>query len=92
MQRLKSVFGTFTSLALSLPWASAFGLFLLEPAAAQSTSGPLIYPDQGRSQAAQEKAAEMILTTTPAQGRMNCSTTAIVIVSDKCSSRAGGGG
>jgi hypothetical protein len=47
MQQLKSIFGTFISLALSLPWACAFGLFLLEPAAAQSTSDPVIYLDQG---------------------------------------------
>jgi cytochrome c peroxidase len=53
MPRLKSVLWTTTSLTLSLPVACAFGL-LLEPAAAQSSRDPVIYLDQGWSQADRE--------------------------------------
>jgi hypothetical protein len=54
MQRLKSVLRTTTSLALSLPCALVLGLFLLEPATAQSSGDPVIYLDQAWSQADRE--------------------------------------
>jgi hypothetical protein len=54
MQRVKTVLWTTASLALSLSCACPLGLFLLEPAVAQSTGGPVIFLDQGWSQAERE--------------------------------------
>src|SRR5271169_808873 len=54
MPRLKSVLSTTASLVLSLPCACAFGLFLPESAGAQSSGDPVIYLDQGWSQADRE--------------------------------------
>jgi hypothetical protein len=53
-RRFKSVLRTTASLAWSLPCAWALGHFLPEPAAAQSSDGPVIYLDQGWSQADRE--------------------------------------
>jgi hypothetical protein len=54
MQRVKNVLSIIASLALSLPCACAFGLFLFEPAAAQTSDEPVVYLDQAWSQADRE--------------------------------------
>src|SRR4051812_10602356 len=50
----RQVFSTAASLTLSFSYASAVGLLLSEPAAAQSTGRPVVYLDQGWSQADRE--------------------------------------
>jgi hypothetical protein len=52
--RRTRVLWTAPSLALSLSYACALGLFLLEPATSQSSGDPVIYLDQGWSQADRE--------------------------------------
>ena len=50
MRRLKRVLWSATSLALSLSCASALGLFMLKPAAAQSSGNSVVYLDQAWTQ------------------------------------------
>jgi hypothetical protein len=54
MQRFNSVLRTTVVFALRLPSACVLGLLLLAPAAAQSSGEPVIYLDQGWSQADRE--------------------------------------
>jgi hypothetical protein len=54
VKRIKNVLWTTVSRAFPLPLVCTFGILLMEPAAAQSGSDPVIYLDQAWSQADRE--------------------------------------